>query len=297
MPTPNLRTAGFFAAASILVAIPLYFALPLFGSTGRVNENPLAATDCGNGVIEASEQCDDGNALILDGCVGCMVERGYRCTGEPSACLRQFSGDGCGNGIISRSEECDDGNARDGDGCSRICLREEGAQSPASVPPAAATVIAAPLAASVTSPVTKTVILEPDPELISASSSSVTPVPNNPRRGRHSGPTSASVIDVPLAYPVPEKAGCGDGLIIDDEECDDGNARDGDGCGATCAVEHGYQCRDWPSKCELVCGDGVVGPPETCDDRNAVDGDGCSALCREELGYECDGEPSMCEYR
>lgn len=39
------------------------------------------------------------------------------------------------------------------------------------------------------------------------------------------------------ADPEPEAPFCGDGVIDDDEECDDGNEVDGDGCSAACEVE------------------------------------------------------------
>ena len=46
---------------------------------------------------------------------------------------------------------------------------------------------------------------------------------------------------------------CGDGLIIADEGCDDGNTKDGDGCSAFCRVE-----RDW------VCEQPGPGLPSVC---------------------------------
>ncbi|HDP73556.1 MAG TPA: DUF4215 domain-containing protein, partial [Candidatus Woesearchaeota archaeon] len=47
---------------------------------------------------------------------------------------------------------------------------------------------------------------------------------------------------------------CGDGFIIGDEECDDGNTLYGDGCSSTCEVEAGWECEDEPSVCELIQG-------------------------------------------
>ena len=41
---------------------------------------------------------------------------------------------------------------------------------------------------------------------------------------------------------VPWLALCGDGWVQGLEECDDGNARGGDGCGADCLVEDGWEC-------------------------------------------------------
>ncbi len=64
------------------------------------------AGDCGNGVLETGEQCDDGNTLSGDGCsASCRLEV-------------------CGNRILDPGEQCDDGNTVSGDGCSATCQRE-----------------------------------------------------------------------------------------------------------------------------------------------------------------------------
>ena len=48
---------------------------------------PYIPPVCGNGIIETGEACDDGDNISGDGCsVGCTVEYGYSCTGEPSVC-------------------------------------------------------------------------------------------------------------------------------------------------------------------------------------------------------------------
>jgi fibro-slime domain-containing protein len=74
---------------------------------------------------------------------------------------------------------------------------------------------------------------------------------------------------------------CGDGIISGIEQCDDGNANDGDGCSSGCAVEPGYNCTGTPSVCEQpTCGDGMVVAPEECDDGGTDDGDGCSSTCK-----------------
>lgn len=90
---------------------------------------------------------------------------------------------------------------------------------------------------------------------------------------------------------------CGDGRIMADERCDDGNAAGGDGCSATCQVESGYSCGGEPSSCAQgvgSCGDGKLAAGEGCDDGNTSAGDGCSASCAVEAGYSCDGIPSRC---
>jgi cysteine-rich repeat protein len=47
------------------------------------------ASVCGNGVLEAAEECDDGNVLPLDGCsVGCAVEAPSRCAPTSESAYR-----------------------------------------------------------------------------------------------------------------------------------------------------------------------------------------------------------------
>ncbi len=71
------------------------------------NVRAQLAAICGNGVLEAGEQCDDGGVEPRDGC---------------SATCRSE----CGNGQLDGSEQCDDGNPWDGDGCSALCTFEPG---------------------------------------------------------------------------------------------------------------------------------------------------------------------------
>lgn len=91
------------------------------------------------------------------------------------------------------------------------------------------------------------------------------------------------------------KAGCGDNIITGAEICDDGNAKSGDGCSASCTVESGYDCTGEPSSCWSRCGDGALASNEKCDDANTTSGDGCNAACRIEFFYTCSGSPSVCK--
>ncbi|MFZ5890656.1 MAG: EGF domain-containing protein [Myxococcota bacterium] len=49
-------------------------------------EPSKCAKTCGNGALDGTEACDDGNALAGDGCASCAVETGYTCSGAPSKC-------------------------------------------------------------------------------------------------------------------------------------------------------------------------------------------------------------------
>lgn len=62
---------------------------------------------CGNAVVEAGEECDDGNADDNDACL--------------NSCEKAVCGDGV---VFAGVEACDDGNSLDGDGCDSNCLVE-----------------------------------------------------------------------------------------------------------------------------------------------------------------------------
>jgi fibro-slime domain-containing protein len=75
-------------------------------------------TVCGDGVTEGTEECDDGNLAVGDGCAP-------DCTQEPS-CSDGTCVAVCGDGVVWAPEECDDGNTMSGDGCSALCAVEQG---------------------------------------------------------------------------------------------------------------------------------------------------------------------------
>ena len=91
---------------------------------------------------------------------------------------------------------------------------------------------------------------------------------------------------------------CGDGAVGKSEECDDGNAKPGDGCSGLCLIDPGYDCPIPGEECLVsgneLCGDGVKGMHEACDDGNAQNHDGCASDCQIEDGYSCDPETGVC---
>jgi cysteine-rich repeat protein len=93
---------------------------------------------CGDGVVDAGEQCDDGNSTAGDGCSpSCQIEvcgnhlvdfgetcdDGNRVSGDGCSATCQREGR-CGDGVVDSGETCDDGNTSSGDGCSATCQRE-----------------------------------------------------------------------------------------------------------------------------------------------------------------------------
>src|SRR3989338_7393573 len=129
-----------------------------FGSTP--SEAGASSPVCGNGVVEGTEQCDDGNTNNSDSCnTSCQIVTAsplngvcgfannsctagtlsdiadsstsylWSCTGSnggttASCSLLKPVLPVCGNGIKDGTEECDDDNLFNGDGCSNICTNE-----------------------------------------------------------------------------------------------------------------------------------------------------------------------------
>lgn len=114
------------------------------------------------------------------------------------------------------------------------------------------------------------------------------PGPTDLGPGNSSGvaydPDAGGVTLQPIsAPPSPWTSVCGDGVIEDVEECDDGNTTSGDGCSALCHLETGWVCLAPNTPCQLtVCGDGIVQGTEPCDDGNLLIGDGCTPFCEVE---------------
>jgi len=89
-------------------------------------------TLCGNGTVDAGEQCDDGNGDSTDGCTTSCTICGNGVTTVPEECddANGVPGDGCendctltscGDGAVQAPEECDDGNQANDDCCTRSC--------------------------------------------------------------------------------------------------------------------------------------------------------------------------------
>jgi cysteine-rich repeat protein len=310
------------------------------GDTGTLNAwtlltcTSLQVPVCGNGNVDAGEECDDANTDPADAC--------------SNAC--GFT-DGCGDGNIDAGEDCDDDGLANGDGCSSTCQIEftcpagqtavvvqnamsqaipdndqvTGVSSVVSVPTTGSIVSATVLLGRITHPnaadieaylvsargiqrelttdngsigdnfvstafndaatVAITSVLSGAapftgvfrPEQTLSTTSGV-----DYRRQNAAGDWTLRVFDDlanntgsldrwKLLLCVDAAATyCGDGIVNDTEECDDGNAVANDACGNLCQVTDG-------------CGDGNLDMGETCDDDNLASGDGCSMTCVPEI--------------
>ncbi len=71
---------------------------------GRCASGACVSADCGDGVVNADEECDDGNSSDED------------------ACTTQCTEAACGDGFVYPvAEECDDGDSDDEDDCTSAC--------------------------------------------------------------------------------------------------------------------------------------------------------------------------------
>ncbi len=173
-----------------------------------------ACVTCGDGLLDAFEQCDDGNTNNGDGCsANCVREVfcGDGITSQPTETCddgNTVSNDGCSatcqseatcgdNQINQANETCDDGNMNNGDGCTSKCLLE---------------------------------IFAPTCGDGSLNQANETCDDGN----LVSGDGCYANCTVQLAPPV-----CGDGSRNQiSEECDDGNLDNYDGCSALCKIEN-----------------------------------------------------------
>lgn len=79
----------------------LYEYIPAYHATCR--------PACGDGLVVAGEECDDGNMRSLDGCSGtCQIEHGFECASydhKPSRCLPRMCDQRDSNGVIHDTDD------------------------------------------------------------------------------------------------------------------------------------------------------------------------------------------------
>ncbi len=272
---------------------------PLLGTYPALSaRTTVTYIQCGNGIVEASEQCDDGNTTADDGCnASCQLEY-YSCSTSTGLCSIGLTPSSysftaatkatvaancastcyrCGDGVRQGSEQCDDGNTSNNDTCLNTCQNAwcgDGFQQGTE---------------QCDNGTNNTMIY-------------VCPY----------GVTSCTMCSTMCTLQQGTTSYCGDGYMdyLHGEFCDDGNTNDGDGCSSHCLLE-GYTCgscgtyhevSSWifnfsdAASCENYCpecGDGVKGTYEECDDGNTTSGDGCSGTCRTEA-YCCDSTAKVC---
>lgn len=259
---------------------------------------------CGDGKLQDGEECDDGNLVAGDGC--------------DSLCRRET----CGNGRVDAKEQCDDGNTASGDGCSATCLKEVCGDGIVNQLPG---VEQCELPGTGDCDTTCHPIVcgngivqgtEECDDGNTAAGDGCSPDCHKEACGNgrldpneDCEPPNTDKCD---AQCHARHAECGNGVLEVGEECDDGNLAYGDGCSPTCQKE---QCGDGrveapaeecdppgtatcDTECHAPCGNGLVEAVagEECDDGNRNNGDGCSSTCqRESCGNGRIDPPEQCE--
>ena len=260
---------------------------------------------CGDGVQDPGEECDDGNAAGCDGCSPtCRLERcgdGTTCAAQGEDCddgnLAGCDGcsagcrtERCGDGATcaSQGEQCDDGNTSPCDGCSAGCRTErcgDGTTCASQGEQCDDGNVTACDGCSATCHTERC-----GDGVVCAGQGEQCDPPASQGGSPDCGPTCRNI------------SGCGDGQTGPGEECDDGNAVGCDGCtachvdrcgdGTQCAAA-GEDCDDGNTTacdgCSATChtercgdGDGCASQGEQCDDGNVTACDGCSATCTTE---------------
>lgn len=249
----------------------------------------VSASGCGDGVVGASEQCDDGNQVDTDDCrTGCTLNvcgdgaldtqgdrtdtcddgndsSGDDCVAVSGQCRPARCGDGHVDGQGPHVETCDDGNDAQGDECRDDCQGKAACGNGVADPgeqcdPGAAMQDTADCDRDCTVPRCG------DGHRNAGASEACDPG----SMGTVAGSTATCNHDCTVPA-------CGDGLVnraftpmngAVPEQCDDGNTAPDDGCSAVCRIES--------------CGNGVVesGNHEQCDDGNGTDTDGCRNNCQ-----------------
>jgi cysteine-rich repeat protein len=239
-----------------LVAI---FVLIALGGLRAAPANAACEHGAPDGILDAGEECDDGNLGYYDACLPTCVNNvcgdGYTNTGvedcdtggtdtaacDAADCTTAVCGDGYQN---TAGEVCDDGNTISGDGCTASCDAIEDCGDG---------IVQAGL-------------------------------------GEECDDGNAINTD---SCANCQNAKCGDGFVQAGEECDDGNAIDTDGCISTC---QNAKCGDGFVQAGVEgCDDGNTNNADFCTYPGCAPATCGDGIVQTENGEECDIGPSQCD--
>lgn len=245
---------------TVYVVVESVAAAPSAASTFDVR---FDITQCGDGVREGTEACDDGNMDFDDGCSSsCQVEAGWYCYGAPSVCEILPAAD-CSDPVIA-------GNGLQFTGTNILSFGSNYSFGGTGCTGGSSTtrpeiVFAVDLLAGSTLKVTEHTALDALIHIQTGACGSTNACVASIDFGEdttgavfqsladqtvyvfvepYSGTTTTTLYDIRF-----QVFQCGDGVVGGSETCDDGNMTAGDGCSATCTVESGFICAGNPSTC------------------------------------------------
>ncbi|APR77625.1 Putative exoglucanase a (1,4-beta-cellobiosidase) protein [Minicystis rosea] len=254
---------------------------------------------CGNGIVEAGEDCDDGNHVNTDACTNecknAACGDGFQQPGEEcdlgaqnsntGACTMACKNAVCGDGFVGPNEACDDGNQLDNDGCTNAC------KLPGCGDGIVQTGEQCDIGAQNSNTGTCTLACK-----LPACGDGFLQAGEQCDLGAQNANTGTCTLAC-------KNAVCGDGFVQPGEQCDLGAQNSNTGtCTTACKlpvcgdgfVQPGEQCDlgaqnantgTCTMACKLpVCGDGFVQAGEQCDDGNTTNGDGCDSTCKSSPG-------------
>ena len=226
------------------------------GTTELLDANDPAcqAAVCGNSIVEAGEQCDDGNTLDGDCCSStCQFEAVDSPCPDGQFCNGSETCDGAGSCQAGTPVDCNDGVGCTDDSCDEAADACMNTPNDANCPDDALFCNGTEFC-----------------DALADCSSTGDPCP--------AGTVCNETTDT--CGPAPA---CGDGILDPGEECDDGNTLDGDCCSANCTFEPaGSSCADGEfCNGEETCdGAGTCQPgtPVDCDDGVDCTLDACNEV-------------------
>ena len=198
---------------------------------------------CGDGHVDANEQCDDGNT-VTERCDYGVSE----CTVCDATCHYHAGvAKSCGDGQLDTPQEaCDDGNT-----VTEACAYGQ----------------------------TSCSVCGGDCQMTAGAVAFCGDGTINSADGEECDDGNTVANDgCDASCKVEAVASCGNGVLDSGEQCDDSNKTNLDGCNAACKIESGWSCPS-TGACHTVCGDGKVVGAEVCDDGNMVDNDYCNNTC------------------
>lgn len=255
------KTGASEVAFPVFANTPVYLFVDGFGGSKGdfVLDVEVQTAFCGNGQAEYPEQCDDGNTIDGD---GCSATCGLEDTSTPSACP------GMAYRVTDKASFAGDTSAlTNGGGSATGCLfTGSGPNAVYAITPAVTGALKLDLLANFPNALlhirrecegtTNTSQFD-----CAAATQALTPISTVvPVFAEQTifvfvDSNAESNAGLYTLNATLSAAACGDGLVGAGEECDDGNATDGDGCSATCTIERAVESYTCPGKPIRLQGD------------------------------------------